>query len=95
MHCTDITVNEGRFQRKDSCIDWDSLLDCQGAQSQKEGQDENVKALAGIPPRCFEVPWASWPSFWLWAPRQSIKLSQSIKLAWSEPYGAVKCEVRN
>ena len=40
---------ENWLQHKDSLMDWNSLMDCQGAQSQKEGQEdqEEVKALGG------------------------------------------------
>ena len=33
-------------------MDWDSLIDCPGAQSQKEGQEGQgtLKLLAGVPP---------------------------------------------
>ena len=32
-------------------MDWDSLMDCQGAQSQKEGQEDKgtLKQLRGVP----------------------------------------------
>ena len=45
-------------------------MDCQGAQSQKEGQEDQgeVKDLGGTHPSCFKVPWSSWLSFWLWVP---------------------------
>ena len=48
-------------------MDWDSLTGCQGAQSRKEGQEDQgeIKELGGHPPSCFRVPWSSWPSFWL------------------------------
>ena len=34
--------------------------------NQKEGQayQREVKELGGTP-SCFEVPWSSWPSFWI------------------------------
>ena len=58
-----------RLQHKDSLMDWDGLMDCQGAQRQKEGQEDQEEATepGGFPPpSCFKVPWSSWPSFWLW-----------------------------
>ena len=48
-------------------MDWDSLMDCQEEQSQKECQEYqvNIKKLpGGLPPRYSKVPWSSWPSFW-------------------------------
>ena len=52
---------------------WNSSMDCQGAQSQKEGQEHEyqgeIKELGGDPPCLFKV---SWSSFWLWALWQSI-----------------------
>ena len=36
--------DDQRLQHKDSLMDWDSLMDCQGAQSQKEGQEDQGKA---------------------------------------------------
>ena len=40
-----------RLQRKDSLMVWDCLVDCQGAQSQKEGQEDQGYAteLGGTP----------------------------------------------
>ena len=64
---------------------YNSLMDCQGNQSQNEGQDDmgEIKEQGGDPPpRCFKVPWFSWSSFWLSAPWQSITLFQSIKLSF-------------
>ena len=47
----------------------DSLMDFQGAQSQKEGQEvQGTLEQLGGPPNYFTYPWPSWPSFWLWAP---------------------------
>ena len=50
-----------------SFMDWDSLMDCQGAQSQKEAQEDQgtFKQLGGAPPSSFISTWSSWPSFWL------------------------------
>ena len=33
---------------KDSLMDWDSFMDCQGGQSQKEGQVDDGKAFEGF-----------------------------------------------
>ena len=65
-------------------MDRDSLMDCQGAQSQKEGEEDQgtLKQPGGFPPSSFTSLWSFWPSTWLWAPWQSIKLSQSVKLSW-------------
>ena len=64
---------------------WDSLMDLQGSQSQKECQEGQgavkVKELGGYLPGYFKLPGSSWLSFWLWAPWKTIiKLSQAIKL---------------
>ena len=46
-----VITTTARLKHKDSLIDWDSLMDCQGAQSQKEGKEdqEGVKELGGLP----------------------------------------------
>ena len=45
----------GRHRDKDSLMDWDSLMDCQGAQSQKEGQRDQGGGtkLGGFSPQLF------------------------------------------
>ena len=42
-------------------MDWDSLMDCQGVQSQKEGQEEQgeVKELEAVLCSSFTFPWSS------------------------------------
>jgi len=64
---------------------WDSLMDFQGAQSQKEGQEDQgeEKEQGGTPPSGHKNPWSTRPSFRPWAPWKSIKLSQAIKLSLS------------
>ena len=39
-------------------MDWGSLMDCQGAQSQKEGQEDHgtLKQLGGVPPLALFLP---------------------------------------
>ena len=54
-------------------------MDFQGTQSQKEGQIDQETSKQ---PSSFTSPWSFWPSFWLWAPWKSIKLSQAIKLSY-------------
>ena len=41
-----------RLQHKDSLVDWDSVMDCQGTQSQKEGQEDKgtLKQRGVVPP---------------------------------------------
>ena len=55
---------------------WGSLLDLQGAQSQKEGQEDQgtLKPLGEGPRSSFTSTWSSWPSFWLWVTWKSSKL---------------------
>ena len=40
-----------RLQHKDSLMDWDILMDCQGAHGRKEGQEDQgiLKQLGGYP----------------------------------------------
>ena len=64
-----------RLRNKDSLMDWDSLMGCQGAQTTK------MSRAGWTLPIYFQVSWSSWASFWLWAPWKYIKLSQTIKLS--------------
>ncbi len=56
-----------RLQDSDNFMDWDGLIDFQGAQSQKEGQEDQwtIKQLGGYPLSSCTFPLFSWPSFWL------------------------------
>ena len=63
-------------------MDWDSLMDCRGAQSQKDGQEDQgtLKQLGGVPILALYLSLVLL-TFWLWAPWHAITRSQSIKLS--------------
>ena len=60
----------GRGAKCFSLMDWDSLMDWQGAQSQKEGNDDRGKGKGARrdPPSHLKIQWSFWPSFRLWDP---------------------------
>ena len=55
------------LQDEDSLTAWECLLDFQGVQSQKEGQEDQriLKQLGGAPHSLLTSLWSSWPCFWL------------------------------
>ena len=61
-------------------MDWDGLIDFQGAQSQKESQEDQwtIKQLGGYPLSSCTFPWFSWPSFWL-------RVQEAVQMVRSYP----------
>ena len=67
-------------------MDWDTLMDCQGAQQEPEGRPRGpgtgVRARGGPQLAILLVPWSSWPSSWLLlcslAIHQAIPIPQAI-----------------